>query len=975
MNGENLWKIFQPQCPDGGSTSDDRPPRLPRAGMSRRTFIEMIGYSAAALAFSSCRAPDQKIVPYLNQPVELTPGIANWYASTCGGCSAACGVLVKVRDGRPIKLEGNPEHPLTRGGLCAVAHAMVFGLFDAERLRQPLIDFGETTWDEVDRQIIQKLDEIKKSGGKLRLITPAITSPTSHEIITTFISQFADARHIVYEPVSHSAISEAHLRTHRTAAIPLYQFDKAKLVVSFGADFLGTWVAPTQFTRDYANARDLRDGRHQMLRHVQFESRMSLTGSNADKRIKISPAEDIGALLLLAKLIAAKTGPAGFGSFDEPRLSPSVREAIEKTAEELVKLRGESLVLSGSNDIAAQCAVNFINHALGNYGQTLDLSRPFEPTRGGDQQMVELVGEMNAGEVAAVIISGVNPAYDYYDAEGLTLGLSKVPLKISLNPTKDETTQYAEYVCPQHHFLEAWDDAEPVRGIFSLAQPTIAPLFHTRAYQESLLRWSGDGRSYYDVLRASWQQKLFPQQTKYATFDEFWDRSLHDGVLVLEAKSSAAPSFVASELSSAVKRLNERSARAAEGLSLILYEKVAQRNGAHANNPWLQELPDPITKVTWDNYACVSAKLAEKMQLEEGQIVRITKDSHSIQIPVFIQPGQDDNTVAVALGYGRWRAGKAGSKVGVNAYPLVSFDNGAFQYEAHGIRLERTSEKIEFAPTQRHNTRDGRPIIQELTLAEYLNGGDRQGTEHKPHSIWKDHEYGEHKWAMVVDLSACVGCSACLLSCQAENNVPVVGKEEVLRQREMHWIRLDRYYEGEEDDLHAAYQPVMCFQCDNASCESVCPVLATVHSSEGLNMQVYNRCVGTRYCANNCAYKVRRFNWFDYRHSDPMANLALNPDVTVRTRGVMEKCTFCVQRIEEVKIGARNEGRPIRDGEIQTACQQSCPAQAITFGDLVDGQSRVNRLKHDKRDYILLEELNLRPQISYLAIVRNSEEA
>jgi molybdopterin-containing oxidoreductase family iron-sulfur binding subunit len=569
----------------------------------------------------------------------------------------------------------------------------------------------------------------------------------------------------------------------------------------------------------------------------------------------------------------------------------------------------------------------------------------------------------------------VNPAYDYYDSEVFTLGLTNVPLKISLNPTKDETTQYADYVCPSHHFLEAWDDAEPVRGIFSLTQPTIAPLFHTRAYQESLLRWSGDGRSYYDVLRASWRQKLFPLQTRYATFDEFWDRSLHDGVFVLDAPSLAPANFVGGDLSAVVRRLSERVASGAEGLSLVLYEKVSLRDGAYASNPWLQELPDPITKVTWDNYACVSPKLAENMQLEEGSVVRLTKGSISVEVPVFIQPGQDDNTMALALGYGRVRAGKAGSNVGVNAYPFVSFENGTFQYVARGVNLETTDRKVEFASTQRHSTLDGREIIKEFTLAEYVQGLKDEGREHTPHSIWQDHPYGEHKWAMVVDLNACIGCSACILSCQAENNVPVVGKEEVRRQREMHWIRVDRYFEGPEDNLRVAYQPVMCNQCDNASCESVCPVLATVHSSEGLNMQVYNRCVGTRYCENNCPYKVRRFNWFEHEHADPEANLALNPGVTVRTRGVMEKCTFCVQRIEEVKIRARNEGRSIKDGEIQTACQQSCPAQAITFGDLVDLRSRVRQLKHDPRDYILLEELNRRPQISYLAKVRNREDA
>ncbi len=968
---EKLWKIFQQRdADDAPQLVNIESARMPRAGVSRRTFIEMIGFSAAALAFTSCRAPEQKIIPYLKQPVEFTPGIASWFASTCGGCSAGCGVLVKVRDGRPIKIEGNPEHPLSGGGLCAVAHGMVFGLYDSERLREPLIGSKPATWAEVDRQIIDILAATRKTGEKVRVLTDTITSPTSREAIAKFLSQFKDGKHIVYEAVSTAAIREAHARTHKTPAIPQYRFHNAKLVVSFGADFLGTWIAPTQFTSRYSTARDLREGRSEMLRHVQFESLMSLTGSNADTRVKVSPFEEIDALLLLAKLIPSKE-TAAFGLIDDSRISPRVHQAVQQTATELLELYGQSLVISGSNDLDVQCVVNAINQALGNYGKTLDLSAPSEQKQGADREMVELAREMNAGEIGALIISGVNPAYDYYASEEFTRALAKVPLKISLNPTLDETSRLVDYACPQHHFLEAWDDAEPVRGVFSLNQPTIAPLFQTRAYQESLLRWTGDGRPFYDVLRRSWKEKLFTQQKTHATFDEFWDHSLQDGFAVLQTQASEQPPFVAERLSESVERLKSR---AANKLAALLYEKIGLRDGTHSNNPWLHELPDPISKITWDNYACVSPTLAETFELEEGTIVRISNQATTIELPAHIQPGQHDDCVAIAVGYGRTSAGKAGTGIGVNAYPLVRFDNGTFQYQAAGITLEKTAAKVQLASTQLHQTLGGRPLIKEFTLDEYLKEHKAEKHPEESKSIWKDYQYGEHKWAMVIDLNACIGCSACILSCQAENNVPVVGKDEVRRQREMHWIRLDRYTLGPDDNTTVAYQPVTCNQCDNASCESVCPVLATVHSSEGLNMQVYNRCVGTRYCENNCPYKVRRFNWFENQHTDAIANLALNPDVTVRSRGVMEKCTFCVQRIEEAKIHARNEGRNIRDGEIQTACQQSCPASAITFGDLVDVDSRVGKLKHDERDYILLEELNLRPQISYLAKVRNSEE-
>jgi molybdopterin-containing oxidoreductase family iron-sulfur binding subunit len=1015
MTEEKLWQIIRRQDADDKSCAATD---MPQAVMPRRTFIELVGFSIAAAALSGCRAPEQKIIPYVRQPVELTPGVANWYASTCGGCNAACGTLVKVRDGRPIKLEGNTEHPLSRGGLCAVAHGLVFGLYDGERLRQPLIKSQAATWEDVDQQINWQLTTIKQSGGKVRVLSLPTSSPTSRETIDNFLKQFADGKHIVYSAVSNAAIGAAHGKTHKVTALPTFHFDKAKTIVSFGADFLGTWLSPMQFTRAYTEARNLQNEKHELPRHIQFESRLSLAGSNADTRVKVSPAEEMFALLLLAKLIAEKAGVTNqndFAAINAERLSAKARQVVEKSAEELWQHRGAALVISGANNTDAQQLVNFINQTLGNYGKTLEVNSASEQRLEKDSDMVELVREMNAGEVAALIIVDANPAYDFYNSREFKNGLAKVGLKVSLNAYLDETSALLDYVCPRNHQLESWDDAEPATNIFSLSQPTIAPLFQTRAWQESLLRWSNDERKFYDVLRARWQEKLFSQQNKHASFDEFWDNALHDGVFVIEAKTSTTPAamtmntkastmlatnavtaktaaaqtliatttktstvqtaFVADDLNAAVKRLAQCADEAADKMNLVLYEKLALRDGSQANNPWLQELPDPITKVTWDNYACVSPTLADKLKLEEGRVVRISKGEASVEIPVHIQPQQHDDCIAIAVGYGRTRAGKVGNGVGTNAYPFVAFQNGTFQYQASDIAIEKMLTKVDLALTQLHNTLEGRPLIEEFTLAEFLEKR-RSGQDRAEHSksIWKDHAYPEHKWGMVIDLNACTGCSACLLSCQAENNVPVVGKDEVRRQREMHWLRIDRYFEGDDESERVVYQPVMCAQCENAACESVCPVLATVHSSEGLNMQVYNRCVGTRYCANNCAYKVRRFNWFEYQHSDPIANLALNPDVTVRTRGVMEKCTFCVQRIEEAKIHARNENREIEDGEIQTACQQSCPAQAITFGDLVNLESRANKFKHDKRDFILLEELNLRPAISYLAKVRNTEE-
>ena len=976
MSRKRYWKSLDEYRGDAALTEQARDefPAPPESGVSRRTFIELAWLAAAAVTLQSCNAPEQKIIPYAKQPVELTPGVANWYATTCGGCSAACGALARVCDGRPVKLEGNPEHPLSRGGLCVAAHGELFNLYFAERLRQPLSHGMAAGWDELDVQITQQLAALRQSGGKVCLLTPFIINPTSNEVCDRFLRQIPGARRVVYEAASTAAIRVAHERTHLFAGKPLYHLHKAQLVVSFAADFLSTWGDPVPQMRGYSQARDLRGGRKEMLRHIQFESTLSLTGSNADRRVQIAPAEGFDALLYLAKLSATKNNSASpFAAFEPKHLNANTRQTVEKTAEELQQQRGQSLVVCGWNDADAQAVVNFINQTLGNYGHTIELNAVL--ANSSDQQMTDLVKEMNDGQVAALLIVGVNPVYSYHDNEALLRGLDKVPLKIALNPTLDETASLADYVCPTPHFLEAWGDATPARGIYSLTQPTIAPLFNTRPWQQSLLKWSGDARDYYEFLRAEWREKLFPQQTKYAKFDEFWDRSLHDGIFVVENSPEPTPAFNAAHLNGAVERLDARAAEAAGKLSLALYQKVSLRDGAHAANPWLQELPDPLTKITWDNYVNVAPKLAEKMRLVEGDVVRLSKGATAIELPVHIQPGQHEDCVSVALGYGRTKAGKAGSNIGANAYPFVTFTNGSFQYETSGVAIELTGTKIEFAKTQTHDSLEGRDLIKEQTLAAYRQAEQQEAHTGPAQSMWPGHEYAEHKWGMVIDLNACLGCSACLLSCQAENNVPVVGKDDVRRRREMHWIRLDRYYEGAPDDPRVAFQLLTCIQCDNASCESVCPVLATVHSGDGLNMQVYNRCVGTRYCANNCALKVRRFNWFNYAHDDVLANLALNPDVTVRSRGVMEKCSFCIQRIEEARIRARNENRPIREGEIQTACQQSCPAGAISFGNLLDAGSRVAQLKRDRRNYVILEELNLQPALSYLTKVRNDEEA
>lgn len=947
--------------------------------LSRRSFLQISGLTIGAATLAGCSAPVQKAIPYLNKPPELTPGVANWYASTCSACSANCGLLVKVRDGRPIKLEGNAEHPMNRGGLCAAGQASIFELYSIDRLQGPLIQGRSATWEELDQQVSARLAAIRSQGGKVRLLSGSSSSPTTRAVVKQFLDQFADGRHIVSDPVSYRAIAEAHLRSHHVEGIPSYHFSKAAVVVAFDADFLGTWISPVEFARDYVSLRKLDGGQHRMSRHYHLEPHVSLSGSNADHRYRLTPQEHGAAVLFLLTLLVQRSQtarahtsitPELFSTKSSNVLSEEIRTALQSIADDLWTNRSSSLVITGSNNVSTQLAVNAINEVLGNYGSTIDLTAPSKQYQGNDADAVQLIQEMNDGQISALFIIDANPAYNHPFASQFEAGLKKVPLTVALNSFPDETTSLTQFVVPPHHFLEAWGDAEPREGVFSLSQPTIHPVFSTRASQESLLKWIGIDANFYDLLQQYWKSEIFPQCSSSESFQDFWDNSLRNGVRVLPEKKKAVALYRSDGLKEALDALSQPIPGRENDFQISFYETIALRDGRFANNPWLQELPNPITKITWDNYVSVSPGTAAQLQIKDGDIVRVSQSDHAIELPVQIQPGQHNRVFSVALGYGRRQAGKVGSGVGANAFPFLRWNGNTFEKDGAGVNLQKTGRFMAFAETQTHSSMEGRPIVRETVLAEFLKSHPTETEKQEP-TIWGDHAYTGHKWGMAIDLNACTGCSACLAGCQIENNVPVVGKAEVRRRREMHWIRIDRYYNGDPETPEVVFQPMMCGQCDNAACESVCPVLATVHSSEGLNMQVYNRCVGTRYCANNCPFKVRRFNWFNYSHDDALANLVLNPDVTVRSRGVMEKCTFCVQRIEAGKIQARNENRALADGEIQTACQQSCPTQAIVFGDLNDPSSKIAKLQKDRRAYHLLDEINLRSNIAYLEKIRN----
>lgn len=962
---------------------------------SRRDFLALTGFALAGLTAAGCnQAPERQALPFVVQPEEIVPGRSLHYASTCQECGAGCGMLVKCRDGRPIKLEGNPEHPLSQGGLCAVGQASVLGLYDRLRVQRPLKDGQESTWREVDEEIKTQLDEIRRQGGAVRILSGTVLSPTLRDQIRRFLSRFADARHVVHDPLSASAI----LTAHGARLLPHYRLERAEVVVGFDADFLGTWISPVEFAKAYQERRSLAGNPPRCSWHAQFEGRLSVTGAKADERFRVLPGEMGLILTHLASRLARRAGVAWDALELEDASIPG--SALDQVADRLWQARGRSLILCGSQDLNQQLLCNFVNHLLGNYGVTIDLEKPSLQRQGNDAEVERLVQELKDGRVAALFVLDANPVYTLPDAQELRAALQRVPLLVDCSERLDETAAVAKYDCPRPHALASWNDAEPIRGLFSLAQPTFAPLGHERTILENLATWSGASKSARQLIQEFWQANIFPQQTRENQFQRFWDQAVHDGVVETSIHEEQPRFFAMDQIRPVIRA--ERPAEA--GFALALYPKIGLLDGRHAYNPWLQELPDPTTKVAWDNYVCLSPTAANRLGIREGDVVRVEVEGASVELPAYLQPGQHDQLLAIPLGYGSKLSERFGNigpnwlearptlngngQVGTNVAPLLMLAGNTLQYQRPSVRLTRTGRSHPLASTQTHHNirvpahlapagEARRPMIQETTVAGLVRG---HGPEHpEPQAdLWpNDHPVTGHRWGMVIDLNACNGCSACVVACQVENNVPVVGKDEVRRQREMHWIRIDCYYaeEGRESgEVDVAFQPMLCQHCGNAPCETVCPVLATVHSSEGLNQQVYNRCVGTRYCANNCPYKVRRFNWFAYSHDDALQNLVQNPDVTVRSRGVMEKCSFCIQRIQEAKLESRRLGLPLADGAVQTACQQSCPARAIHFGDLNDPNSDVSRLVRDRRRYQVLAELNVQPAVNYLKLVRNRPE-
>ncbi len=984
---------------------------------SRRDFLKMMGFGVAAVSLAACEAPVRKAIPYVNKPVDVDPGIPNYYATTYAMGNDVSSVVVKTREGRPIKIEGNELSKLNQGGTSTQMESSVLSLYDQERLQNPKIGGEDTDWDTIDNRI---KNELAANGGKISILSYSNCSPSTARAVQALNDKYGNVEHIQYDPVSFSGLLDAYESATGARMLPLHDFSAASTMVSFGADFLGSWPNKSLISKQFASTRKLEGGKKEMSRLYSFESNLSLTGSNADYRKPIKPSEQGQYIANLYNLLASKAGvnTIGIGKVQDPVL-------LEKAASDLWRTRGKSLVVSSSNDVNVQLIVIAINDLLGSYGSTIDLSKSVNTRKGSDASVAKLISDVKGGQVGTVIFYNCNPAYDHVMGQNLISSLGKVKTTISTSDRMDETASSVKYVTPDHHYLESWNDFEAVTGHYSLSQPTIQNIFNTRQVQDSFLRWSDVNTSYYDFIREGWSELSADD------FESFWKKTLHDGSY--DAETSAESLSVSVDATVVGSNIKSNGG----GMELSIYSNYSVGDGVQANNPWLQEMPDPITKACWENYFTVS--LAEAM--EKGWIVKggdmdykvatLTVNGTSVTAPVIPQPGQAYGTVGLALGYGRTKAGKVADGVGVNAYQLISASSSGLSYNVSNVTFEVSEQVSKVAQTQTSQTYSGREtVVQEATLKEYQKDPQAgrympkisaaSGEKLKPYavSLWKGHEYNNHHWGMIVDLNSCTGCGTCTVACQTENNIPVVGKEEVLNRREMHWIRIDRYYssrpENEYTDADRAmmkqkqpelpeienpevtFQPMMCQQCNNAPCETVCPVAATTHSTEGLNQMTYNRCIGTRYCANNCPYKVRRFNWFKYHDNEKfdknlamnndLGKMVLNPDVTVRARGVMEKCTFCVQRIQAGKLEAKNEGRRPVDGEVQTACAKSCPSDALVFGDMKDPESKISKtLKlnynekmksveaKEDRAYHVLEELRVMPNIWYLTKIRNKD--
>ncbi|HEY8514012.1 MAG TPA: TAT-variant-translocated molybdopterin oxidoreductase [Candidatus Binatia bacterium] len=928
--------------------------------VDRRQFLKLMGASMALAGLGACtRQPTEEVVPYVRPPEELVPGAPVYFATAMPLRGTVTGLLVESHTGRPTKIEGNPQHPASLGASDPWSQASVLQLYDPDRAQVVRRVDEILTWDAFAQALTTALEaQAERGGAGLRILTETVSSPTLAAQLEALLERFPQARWHQYEPLAaDNEVAGARL-AFGTDVNTVYNFDRADVVLSLDADFLSYGGAHVRYARDFMTKRRLTDGARDMNRLYVVESTPSNTGVKADQRLTLRPSRIPAFARALASALGVRVAAPTFDGEAATWLAAVVRD--------LQSHRGRSIVIAGDQQPPEVHALaHAINHALGNVGNTVVYTEPVVARP--ELQLAslrELVNDMNAGNVELLLILGGNPVYDAPADLDFAGALDKVPMRVHLSLYDDETSALCQWHLPESHYLESWSDGRAFDGTASIIQPLIAPLYDTRSAHEVLAMCLGQRPRAYDIVRDYWKR-----QRGGLDFERFWTRSLNDGLI---ADSAAAPKQVSLQpFTASLPPLPD--AQDENTLELLFRPDPTILDGRFSNIGWLQELPKPLTKITWDNAVQLAPRTAQRLGVENGQVVELEVGGRSVRGPVWITPGQADGAVLITLGYGRTRAGRVGSGYGFNAYLLRTTDAPDM---VSGVAVKKTGDWYQLACTQMHGLLEGRDIVRVGTLDEYREHPDfaqhMGGHVPPPDETMYAWEYKGYAWGMAVDMQACIGCNACVVACVAENNIAVVGKEQVAVGREMQWMRIDRYYAGSPDEPETVYQPMFCQHCELAPCEVVCPVNATVHDDEGLNVMVYNRCVGTRYCSNNCPYKVRRFNFLLYtNYSDPSLALQRNPDVTVRSRGVMEKCTYCVQRINYARIQAKKENRKVRDGEIVTACQQACPTDALVFGDVNDPNSRVSKLKKEGRNYAVLGDINTRPRTTYLAVVRN----
>ena len=973
---------------------------LSSSSTTRRDFLKYVGFSTAAASLAACEGPVVKSIPYVVQPEEIIPGVADYYATTMADGFDFANILIKTREGRPIKVENNNLAGASTGANARV-HASVLSLYDSLRLKSPKIAGKEATWADVNAKVKSSLEDAKAKGGNVVVLTNTMASPSTDALIASLIAKYPTTKHVVYDAVSESNTLDAFQAVYGVRAMANYDFSKADVIVSVGADFLGDWQGGG-FDAGYAQGRIPKKG--MMSKHIQIEANMTLAGANADVRIPLNVADQKQALVKIYNII---TGAAVSTSKIE-----KYEEAVVKAAKQLKAAGNKGVFVTGLDDVNAQLIALAINNAL--------QSVAFNPsdailTRKGDAKAVtQLVTDMKAGKIHTLIMNGVNPVFTLAQSKDFVAALKSVKLSVSFSMKEDETSSLTTIAAAAPHYLESWGDVAITRSNYSIVQPTIHPLFNTKQFQEALLTWTDSTVAYFDYLKSFATTSLAGKT---------WNQAVHDGFVASIASPLAASAANYGAAASALAQAK------ASNFDLVLYTKIGMGDGQQANNPWLQEFPDPITRVSWDNYVTMSKADAEKGGFKNwnvangglnGSYATIKVGNATLEnVPVIIQPGQAKGTLGLAFGYGKKLGLKEEMQVGVNAYALYANLNAN-----QSATITVAEGEHEFACVQLQRTLMGRGDILKETTLEIFNTKEAKewnpipmvSLDHKPTAatevdLWDsfDRSTGHH-FNLSIDLNACTGCGACVIACHAENNVPVVGKSEVRRSRDMHWLRIDRYYSSQEtfagdivvkeeasglldtvstfsdmedpsENPQVAFQPVMCQHCNHAPCETVCPVAATSHGREGQNHMAYNRCVGTRYCANNCPYKVRRFNWFlynknsefDYHMNDDLGRMVLNPDVNVRSRGVMEKCSMCIQMTQAVKLKAKREGRIVGKEEFQTACSAACTNGAMKFGDVNDETTDVAKLLEDERMYHLLEHIGTKPNVMYHVKVRNDK--